>query len=87
MAVRTAIMKLVKVDASGKIVTKDDVIAKVMRADTVHRVYEAEPGSAPNAANNSTEVPPTLHQYLSLESGDSFTVRYIDQTYIITSDD
>lgn len=82
MAVHVAIVKLVNVDGLGNVFDKQNSsIAKVMKsAGGQARVYEAEPGSAPNANEQ------TVTQYLIAENVDSFNLVHMDQTYIITSD-
>lgn len=88
MAIHTAIMDLVNIDNNGKIVSKSDAtIGQVMtNLNTDRRVFEAESGSAPNAASSKrTGInPPSIHEYLVAEDGDGFSVVYMDQYYIIT---
>jgi len=85
MAVRTAIIKLVNVNSVGTIIYKDQSIRDVMlNLNSVHRVFEYESGSAPNAANDGDVSAPTIHEYLNLENADGFDIAHIDQFLIIT---
>lgn len=85
MAVRTAIFKLVNINKSGSVVNKNsDTISAVMNSSSELRIYEYKSGSAPNAANNNSQNPPDLHEYLNLESGDGYSLLHMDQTFIIT---
>lgn len=85
MAVRTAIVQLVNVDSSGNIVYKSNTISNVIsNINKEQRVFEAEDGSAPNAASAGAATAPTIHEYLNLEDSDSYTLWHMDQFYIIT---
>ena len=85
MAVRTAIIQLVNVKPDGTIVYKTDKISTVIaNINQESRVFEAQTGSAPNAATAGASTAPTVHEYLNLEDGDSYTLWHMDQYYIIT---
>lgn len=86
MAVRTAAIRLVNINGVGSIIYKEDKIAQVMNSSSAMRVFEAEPGSAPNAAVDRARTAPTIHEYLNLEDADSFNLLHLDQTFIVTSD-
>lgn len=85
MTVRTAIIQLVDVDNSGNIVYKTNTIAKVIaNLNKEQRVFVAQSGSAPNAANPGSTTAPTIHEYLNLEDGDGYSLVHLDNYYIIT---
>ena len=88
MAVHTAVIRLVSVDATGNIVNKSNsTIASVMaNINSVHRIYEYKSGSAPNAASDGDSTAPDIHNYLNDEDGDGFRLIHLDQYYVITTD-
>ena len=87
MAVHTAIIRLVNVDNSGKVVYKtNSTIEDIARAaGTAHRVYQESTGSAPNAASGNSTTAPSIHEYLTAEDSDGYNLIHMDQFYIITS--
>ena len=86
--VHTAIIDMVNTDRNGNLIVKNDAtISQVMTNITgVRRVFEDQVGSAPNAGTSrkTGETPPTIHEYLTAEATDSFSVVHMDQYYIIT---
>lgn len=87
MAIHTAVVRLVNINSDGTIFYKSRAtINQIMNgaAGSEHRVFEAESGSAPNAASDGAITAPTIHEYLVAEDGDSYSIVYMDQYYIIT---
>ena len=85
MAIRTAVIKLVNINSVGNIVYKSQSIRDVIaNLNNVHRIFEYENGSAPNAASDGDITAPTIHQYLNSEDGDGYELIHIDQFLIIT---
>jgi hypothetical protein len=75
---------LVKVDASGNVISKDDpstTIRDVMNSSTEHRVIPRTTGPASSA--NSAGYP-TVAQYLALEAAADHALAYMDQSTIVT---
>lgn len=85
MAIEVANIRLVNVNGVGNIVYKSDTISNVIsNINQEHRVFEAEPGSAQNAAAEGATTAPTVTAYLKQEDSDGRSVVYMDQYTIIT---
>lgn len=78
MAVHVATLTMVNVDRTGNIVIKDEATCmQVAQSSSEIRVM-------PDDAIPNTTGYPTVKQYLELEDADSYELRHLDQTYVIT---
>ncbi len=81
MAVHIATIRLVNVDATGQVIIKSQsTIAQVIATSSQeHRIM-------PDGDVPSSDGWPTIKTYLELEDVAGFTLRHLDQTYIVTYD-
>lgn len=81
MAVHVATIRLVNVDATGQVIEKSrSTIQQVIASSSQeHRII-------PDTDIPSTAGWPTIKAYLELEDVAGFTLRHLDQTYVVTYD-
>jgi len=78
MAVHVAVIAIQNVSPAGIVKRKTEMtIGEVARSNSEARVME-------DAAIPNTTGSPTIQAYLELEEAEGYTLRHMDQTYIVT---
>jgi hypothetical protein len=78
LQVHVANIGLQQVDTNGVVFSKQSAdMKRVISASTEQRII-------PNADLINTSQSPTLKSYLELEAADGFSLKHLDQTFVIT---